>query len=633
MSKKQLNNDNDDHTNTKRSKGIMMSNEQHLQQQQQQQQHTHYVYDDNYDDDGDDEIELIAQQHQQHQHHQQQYNSPTFVRLPQQPTEGPIEESYIQHQQQQQHVVDHIRRSADVEFNNIPLMIPNNNNNNMLSPKRTHKRSNSHGPSLLRTSGNMMQSPPIIVSPQPMMPTLHSPPNRQIVSPSMSRNSYRTWSPSRVRKSKSGTTMEQITSQLPNMMISSNIAAGGGAVTTTSPKDLHVISPALSPRGGEHRRTISWEAPIEGESLEALNQLIKEKKDALLHRERELLQQQRMLSESLKYAGDMPVGVMPNPPITSLKSKHNRSKSDTNTIVKLNQMKKQNEQPGYNSTSSEQQYQQYLLPMAVKSPKTNLTPNESRSPRPHSTPRPISKEYNEYHKQQQQQQQQQQSQLYPHVTTTTTTTTTSTTSPLTAYSRRKSVDPYQFASLNSASHLNSRTPIGGSGGASFNKPTLSNQYFNNLMQMDLHELEEEIDKEIQQVILQTKSIEGKVEMLERVRCTAPDPLLMLFGENCRPPNVQKTNKSKQSTSMSPSTLSPANNPNTFVTSPSLVHYPSNSSSSATFTNIPYEPTTTTSHNKPIHHHHPSTRGPDRSKSKNLSSAIPRSSAFSPPPRP
>eukprot|EP01133_Synstelium_polycarpum_P006508 gene6508-7538_t len=280
----------------------------------------------------------------------------------------------------------------------------------------------------------------------------------------------------------------------------------------------------------QHRRTVSWEPPLEGESLEALNQIIKEKKDALLMRERELMLQQRMLNENIRGTHQSSPSASSSPPnsnfrpsitedgnsspmsphTANIKSKHNRSKSDTNTLVKLHLLKKQQaDSSSFHPISSGEHY---LAPIPQKSPKI-LSPNDgSRSPRNIVSPRPMSKqEYSDY-VEKQLHYKQQQDRL---TTTTTTTTTTSMTSPIhTNYSRRKSVDPMTLLAASNSmaspitSSSSSRAPP---------KNILSTQYLNSLINMDLHELEEEIDKEIQQVILHTKTIQGKVDLLERSR--------------------------------------------------------------------------------------------------------------------
>ncbi|EFA80334.1 hypothetical protein PPL_07167 [Heterostelium album PN500] len=652
-------------------------------------------------------------------HYVQQYHSPSYSRIIQPPIEEDVlyqqQQQHLQQQQQQQQQtppqlhIDYIRRSTSpTSMMNTLQVSPSSSN----TQKRTHKRSNSHGP-LFRSSQQQQQQhqqlqQQIYSSPQqlqqlqqqqqqyshysqqpPILYPIHSsPPNvsgsRPLLSPSViSRSnssnglgsgagSYGTWSPSthtRVKKTGSKLSVEQ---QLQHLQ---------GLLNSTTPKDLVTTSPTLSPRstgnnnnnnsinnnnnvGGvnmlaandHHRRTVSWEPPLEGESLETLNQIIKEKKDALLMRERELKKQQKMINETLKNnSHSSPPNVLEPSPLSSsstlitppistpptIKSKHNRSKSDTNTLVKLQLLKKQpstsnlmndmDQQQQQHLQQLQMQQQQYLSPVAIKSPKV-LSPNDgSRSPRPHSSPRPITKaEYNEYLKQQQQQQ------MYPHVTTTTTTTTTSTTSPLSHqnYSRRKSVDPMTFGSiLNNANNNNNgngpTSPVNHMKYSS-KQPVLSSQYLNQLMNIDLHEIEEEIDKEIQQVILQTKNIQGKVEMLERVRCTAPDPLLMLFGDNCRTARVQNKKSNKNIINNNNNNIninSPIQPTNNIMSSPSLVHYPP-----TTTTTFIDTPTTTRSNSRTKILQPTTTRCPDRTKSKNLSSSVPRSSAFSPPPR-
>ncbi|EGC38148.1 hypothetical protein DICPUDRAFT_93901 [Dictyostelium purpureum] len=160
--------------------------------------------------------------------------------------------------------------------------------------------------------------------------------------------------------------------------------------------------------------------------------------------------------------------------------------------------------------------------------------------------------------------------------------------------------------------------------------------------MNLDEFEEELDKEIQQVILQTKNIQGKMDLLERARCSAPDPLLMLFGENCKTVIDKKYNHHHHQPSQpSPiiSNLSGSANHNNSpvllsssntlqqqnILSPNLnqnINYP-------TFQDTrPHNGVTTrTSRKKPTNMN---SRCPDKSKSKNLNpSLMPRASAFSP----
>eukprot|EP01132_Coremiostelium_polycephalum_P004042 gene4042-5060_t len=651
-------------------------------------------------------IEQQQQQQQQQSQQQQQYHSPPYRIVSQEypaiEEEEELEEGEIKtmtlhpNQQQQQYLKpnnhDNSKQSVSPIHSITSPMISGSSSN---QSKRSHKRASSHGgPSksniqYLYQSNSPPNSTISYLSPQyptsilkqyPLQAspttttTTTTPPSTTITSSTPGSNSNnsnnnknKTWSPSATRKKNKVQLDPSLFQQQQQQQVDSN-----------SPP----ISPRNINRDVNHRRAISWEPPLDGKPLETLNQIIKEKKDAILQRERELMIKQKMLynlstnqqspsvqspplitsptsvlstSSSSSSTSSSPSSMSSNnnmlspsniSPPTSLSPspltqsttptttphvmKHNRSKSDTNTVLKLNLLKRSNQQSQQQQQSAPsidhqtQQQQQYIPVSNEMTHHTSIgfvpikkiqssTIDGTKSPKLlHSSPRnPAylegSNNGTPHHKQQGSGSSS--TSLYsPLTTTTTTTTTTSTTSPiLSSYPRRKSVDPLTFLSN---SHL-AGNGVGGRGGG---RNSINSQILNSLKNMDLDEFEEEIDKEIQNVILQTKNLQDKVVLLERVRCAAPDPLLMLFGDNCRTVSKKSHKQQQQQQQLQQQQ------------SPQLPQHPTISFQDTPHIGIP----TATSRNKP--HIHMATRCPDKTKSKNLVSSLPRSSAFSPPPR-
>ncbi|KAF2077355.1 hypothetical protein CYY_001358 [Polysphondylium violaceum] len=723
-----------------------------------------------------------------------------------------------------------------------------NNNNSPSQPitmKRSHKRSNSHGlpskPILYHSPpANQYLLPPTQTSPLTINPNVNvlptinarspttilytanlSPPssislvksptigilsnnnynnsNYSISNGNNSNNSHRTWSPSTTGRKKKPPIdpLLFIAPQQQQQPLSLSIPI-------PIPPQHHMdvngnkSSPPASPRTRElkdinHRRAVSWDTQVgKQQPIEKLNQIIKEKREAILQRERELLIKQKILEHefnSRTNSNNNEIGTSPSittplsssigssstvavpsssnstpsphgtsPPIPSLLIqsppiqvqqqqqqqqvtplqqsplnrpvvKHNRSKSDTVSVMKnlsnlKNQQLQQQQQqqlqlllnqhhlqspPSLSSSSpSQQQY--------VTSPITNSKKSTTRIPI-NSPKLQHSSTSNLHHYSISSSSNNNSNNNSPAATTTTTTTYLSSpvlsaglqpipqhysstsvslvSSPSTSSSsiskapRRKSVDPMTFISLNqqqnyivnnnnNANHQYTNHKLYHQQQQYYQHQQLLQQHYNqqqqqqhynqqylhqhqqqyqqhqhqqqqqyskhnsnsfitaqilnSLKNMDIEEFEEELDKEIQQVILQTKSIQGKVDLLERVRCTAPDPLLMLFGENCK-----SVVQNKKSSSISPSTTSSAFSP--AFTSSNNNNINNNINNNNTYSPIvdgisfqdtrPLGVPTRTSRKKPIQS---LSRCPDKTKSKNLNS-LPRASAFSPPPRP
>ncbi|KYQ89688.1 hypothetical protein DLAC_09655 [Tieghemostelium lacteum] len=611
------------------------------------------------------------------QHFVPQYHSPPY-------SNRIIQSPNIVDQQQQQYTIikeedDRILLFEDPTKRSISPIYTSS------VPKRTHKRSNSHNPpskSILYTNSPPISSnqPPLYIS---SPPNIKSPPiiyNSNYINSNNNSNKNITWSPSATKKKG-----QLKTSLDPSIFLPLN---GGGLSHTSlshgsSPVDGR--SPPLSPRNSNsnninvnsnpisinHKRGVSWEPQLQGKSFEALNQLIKEKKESILQREKELLLKQKIIDSKLSSSPPSSGGSIPipqssgttqvvstttsgpsSPPISMMAPiqqppvrvlKHNRSKSDTTTILKLNNALKKSgvTNPSQQPVNNYIIISEPMVPQNSTSTTTTTTTTTILSP----TPSPIPKlgkdsvgsgvsgnKSPSYQNKlytttsprtppfiittpQQQQQQQQENYMKQQK------------------QRRKSVDPNTLIHQH---HIQQQqhylTPTLNSATSKLKTSTYNlQQLLSSLKSWDLDEFEEEIDKEIQQVILQTKNIQGKVDLLERVRCTAPDPLLMLFGENCKNINTTTTSTNNNNNNGNSNNINNSKSPNIkynkFISSPHLYQVPSSNNN-----NNVYYPAS--EHSTTIIYNEFSNGGrgcPDKSKSKNLNS-LPRSSAFSPPPR-
>eukprot|EP01112_Ceratiomyxa_fruticulosa_P020934 TRINITY_DN7265_c0_g1_i1.p1 TRINITY_DN7265_c0_g1~~TRINITY_DN7265_c0_g1_i1.p1 ORF type:complete len:709 (+),score=174.52 TRINITY_DN7265_c0_g1_i1:89-2215(+) len=308
-----------------------------------------------------------------------------------------------------------------------------------------------------------------------------------------------------------------------------------------------------------HRRTVSWDPPsiiLPGNSA-ALTQLLREKKEALLLRERELLKvkerQQALRREQWAQAQAQQTPTVPPPqtlqppPIRHARdSHHNRSKSDPNVIpllLKVNQLQQLNKSRERHAAAVSPQHN-YISPRQGQDPsRVGLT----TSPR-------LSGTSQERH------------------------------NPLSPLSLNDSLSGMSLTRINSSPHLSNGEAeiaeleeliglrhkqlvekgilppisdrnstdssqkylaggveyrVGGSGRVVLDRWEQRNENNNNIRdelivpEEIITSLVEDIEEEIEWIRQKTQDIQDKVEILERVRCQAPDPVTMLFGDDGR----------------------------------------------------------------------------------------------------